>query len=116
MVEEASKYEAEDKALMGRVEARNRAEGYLYQTKSAVGEEKLKATLGDGVAKIEEVVKDGLAWLEDNRDAEQTVIEDKQKEWEAVINPLLSAAAGGSSDAPADASVPEPGPKIEEVD
>ena len=116
MVSEASKYEAEDKALMGRVEARNRAEGYLYQTRSAVGEEKLKATLGDGVAKIEQIVKDGLAWLDDNRDAEQTVIEDKQKEWEAVINPLLSAAAGGSADAPAPTEESAPGPKVEEVD
>jgi hypothetical protein len=79
----------------------------------ACNEEKLKASLGDGVPKIEEVVRDGLAWLDENRDAQKELIEEKQKSWESVINPLMSAAAGGGSAPAADG---ETGPKVEEVD
>jgi len=113
MVEEAAQYEADDKATIDRIDTRNKAEAYLYQVRMACNEEKLKASLGDGVPKIEEVVKDGLAWLDENRDAQKEVIEEKQKSWESVINPLMSAAAGGGSSAAADG---ETGPKVEEVD
>ena len=113
MVEEAAQYEADDKATIDRIDTRNKAEAYLYQVRMACNEEKLKASLGDGVPKIEEVVRDGLAWLDENRDAQKEVIEEKQKSWESVINPLMSAAAGGGSSAAADG---ETGPKVEEVD
>ena len=114
MVEEAAQYEADDKATIDRIDTRNKAEAYLYQVRMACNDEKLKVSLGDGVGKIEEVVKDGLAWLEENRDAQKELIEEKQKSWESVINPLMSAAAGGGSSAAADDG--EVGPKVEEVD
>jgi L1 cell adhesion molecule like protein len=113
MVEEAAQYEADDKATIDRIDTRNKAEAYLYQVRMACNEEKLKVSLGDGVTKIEEVVRDGLAWLDENRDAQKELIEEKQKSWESVINPLMSAAAGGGSSAAADGEV---GPKVEEVD
>lgn len=116
MVADAAKYEEEDKAVMARVEAKNKAEAYLYQARSAVQEEKMKTILGaEIVSKVEDVVKDGLDWLEQNTDANASTIDEKQKEWEEVIRPIMASAAPGSSSkmAPeADAA----GPKIEEVD
>jgi L1 cell adhesion molecule like protein len=115
MVTEAAKYEAEDKAQMARVEARNKAEAYLYQARGSVGEEQIKTAIGpEGVSKIEEVVKAGLDWLEQNRDAEPAAIEEQQKSWEAVISPLVSAAAAGTKGVPEAAE--SKGPVVEEVD
>ena len=118
MVEEASRYEADDKAVMERVEARNGAEAYLYNTRNSIQEEKVKAVLSAGEREaVESTVKSGLAWLDENRDADKDTVSAKQKEWEEEIRPvfmkLYSKGSSGSSG-------PEPfadaGPKVEEVD
>jgi L1 cell adhesion molecule like protein len=117
MVSDAAKYEAEDKALMARVEARNKAEAYLYQARSSVQEEQLKTTIGEeGCSTVEKTVKDGLDWLDSNREASTDDLEAKQKEWEDAIRPIMSAAASASA---ADSKQQPPGPAgpvVEEVD
>ena len=114
MVEEASKYEAEDKAVMERVEARNGAEAYLYNSRNAINEEKVKATLSeDDKTAVEAVVKEGLEWLDANREAEKAEVEEKQKGWEETIRPImmrLYAASAGKTDPAASE------PVVEEVD
>ncbi len=121
MVEEASRYEAEDKALMERVEARNGAEAYLYNSRNALDEEKVKAALSEeDRTTVEAAVKEGLAWLDENREASKDEVAGKQKEWEEVIRPVmmrLYAASAGKTDPAATASAaPTSGPTVEEVD
>jgi len=122
MVQEAAKYEAEDKAVMARVEARNKAEAYLYQARSSLGEEQFKTAIGaENAERIEVLIKEGLEWLDAHRDAEAAEIEEKQKAWEGVIMPIMSAAAGGPPGAkgPAGFDAPEgppAAPIVEEVD
>lgn len=120
MVEEASKYEEEDKALMARVEARNKAEAYLYQARQAIGEEQIKTSIGaESCTTIETVVKEGLEWLDTNREASVEDIDAKQRGWEETIRPIMSAAAAGAEGmAKGSGPVEEPakGPIIEEVD
>lgn len=119
MVADAARFEEEDKALMAKVEARNKAEAYLYQARSALQEEQLKTAVGEeGCASIETVVKSGLEWLENNRDASRDELETKQKEWEDAIRPLLAAAAPGvqKGASTSEESQPSSEPKIEEVD
>ena len=117
MVAEASKYEAEDKAVMERVEARNGAEAYLYNARNTVQEEKVKEKLSEADrTQVEETVKDGLSWLDENREADKEVVKAKQEEWEASIKPILmklyaAGAAADAAEAPSSA-----GPKVEEVD
>ena len=97
---------------MARVEAKNKAEAYLYQARGAVQEEKMKSILGEEiVAQVEAVVKEGLEWLDSNVEADASTIDAKQKEWEDVIRPAMASAAPGSSSD----SAPS-GPKIDEVD
>jgi len=101
MVEEAAKYADEDKAVMERVEARNQAEAYLYRSRSSAEEEKFKASLGEeNYEKVSTVIKDGLAWLEENKDASKDDVSAKQKEWEGVISPIFSSVAGPSAGGP----------------
>lgn len=125
MVQEASKYEAEDKAIMERVEARNSLEGYLYGVRNSTEEEKVKAALSqEDKDMIEKTVKEGLEWLESNKDTGKEELEQKKKEYEDIIRPVLMkmyAATGASTSdfsKGAEETMPEsgPGPKIEEVD
>jgi L1 cell adhesion molecule like protein len=122
MVAESAQYEEEDKKVMARIEARNKAEAYLYQAREALSNEQLKTSIGeDNAAKLEATVKDGLAWLDDNRDASLEEVEAKRASWEETIKPLMVGAAGGmpktGSDAAAEAEAePVRAPVVEEVD
>jgi len=117
MVAEAAQYEAEDKAVVARVEARNKAEAYLYQAKAAVQEDQMKSALGaEAVEKVTTLATEGLQWLEDNRDADVAALEAKQAEWSAVISPLMSAAAGGPQKGGPEPDEPVHQPVVEEVD
>jgi L1 cell adhesion molecule like protein len=121
MVAESAQYEEEDKKVMARIEARNKAEAYLYQAREALSNEQLKTSIGeDNAAKLEATVKDGLSWLDDNRDASLEEVEAKRASWEETIKPLMVGAAGGApktgSDAPDSEAEPARAPVVEEVD
>jgi L1 cell adhesion molecule like protein len=111
MVSEAARYEAEDKAVMERVEARNGAEAYLYNARNTVNEEKVKSTLSaEDRDAVEKTVKEGLAWLESHADAEAAEVKEAQKGWEDVIRPLFVKMYEGNT------GVPVTEPRVEEVD
>lgn len=113
MVQEAARYEAEDKVVMERVEARNGAEAYLYNARNSLDEEKVKAALSEADrSQIESTVKAGLEWLDDHREADAAEVKEKQKAWEDVIRPIMIKLYSSAA-APADAA---PGPTVEEVD
>ena len=119
MVAESAQYEEEDKKVMARIEARNKAEAYLYQAREALSNEQLKTSIGeDNAAKLEATVKEGLAWLEDNRDASLEEVEAKRASWEETIKPLMVGAAGRAPKTGSDAPDSEPAraPVVEEVD
>ena len=129
MVEEAARYEAEDKAVMERVEIRNKAEAYLYNSRNTLNEEKVKDVLSASDREtVEATVKEGLAWLDEHRDAEKSEVEEKQKAWEETIRPVMmklyatqAGKPGSGSDAAEGmeghgAGPGGAGPKVEEVD
>ena len=118
MVAEAAKYESDDKAVMERVEARNGAESYLYNSRNAVQDEKVKEKLSaDDVAKVEEVVKAGLAWMDEHRDADVTETKEKQKEWEDSVRPVMMKLYAAEAGKPGGATTDDaPGATVEEVD
>ena len=75
---------------MERVEAKNGLEAYLYNTRNAVQEEKVKVTLGaDTVKEVEGWVKEGIEWLEEHSEEEKAVYDAKQKEYEDKIRPVM---------------------------
>merc|ERR1712014_505357 len=123
MVEEAERYKAEDEATRVRIEAKNSLENYCYSMKSTMGDEKLASKLSDSdkesiTGKIDETIQ----WLDSNQTAEKEEYEAKQKELEAIMNPILQNLSGGGGmpggmpgAAPA-ADTADEGPKIEEID
>merc|ERR1712039_333357 len=128
MVQEAEKYRAEDEANKQKIEAKNGLENYCFTMRNTLTEEKLKDKFeGDDKNKIEAAVQETLDWLDKNQLAEKDEFEGKQKELEAVVNPIMmkvyQAAGGGGADMPGGmpgggeaAGGGGAGPTVEEVD
>jgi heat shock protein 5 len=104
MVQEAEEFAEEDKKVKERIDAKNGLESFLYNLKNTLEDEE------KGIAdKIEPVEKDELVslidetldWLDENQDEDTEAYTEKQKEVEAVSNPIMrkvygSGAAGGA--------------------
>ena len=118
LVKEAEKNAEADKVQMERVEAKNSLEAYLYNTRNAVQEEKVKTTLGaETVSDVESWVKEGIQWLEEHSQEEKDVYTSKQKEYEEKIRPIMmkmyqDAGSPGASEEPSE----HQGPSVCEVD
>ena len=122
MVAEAARYEAEDKVVVERVEARNGAEAYLYNARNSIQEEKGVLSATDQET-VESTVKAGLAWLDEHREAEKEAVEEQKKVWEDAIRPVLmklyatqAGKPGVPGGVPGGASEGSSGVKVEEVD
>merc|ERR1712139_443252 len=128
MVDEAEKYKAEDEANKVKIEAKNGLENYCFNLRNSMEEPNLKDKFeADDKEKIEAAVKDALDWLDKNQMAEKEEFEAKQKELEAVVNPIMMKvyqAAGGGEGGMPDMAGGMPGgggggsggPTVEEVD
>jgi L1 cell adhesion molecule like protein len=120
MVQEAEKHAADDKLQMERVEAKNQLEGYLYNTRNAIREDKVKDVLGEStVNELEETIKEGIDWLDANSQAMKEEYEEKQKQYEEKIRPVMMKLyeKSGMGQAPSDESDGlDSGPRVDEVD
>jgi len=100
MVQEAERFKDEDEQNKQKIEAKNGLENYCYSMKNTLSDEKLKDKFTEDDKKnIEEKINEALAWLETNQTAEKDEFDAKQKDLEAVINPIMmkvyQAAGGG---------------------
>ncbi len=120
MVQEAEKHAADDKLNMERVESKNQLEGYLYNTRNAIREDKVKDVLGEStVNELEETIKEGIDWLDANPEAMKEEYDEKQKQYEEKIRPVMMKLyeKSGMGQAPSDESDGMgSGPRVEEVD
>ena len=117
MIREAAEHEAEDKARMEKIEAKNELESYLYNARNSFQEEKVKEKLGEDATAGSDKAQEFLNWLENHSDEEKETYKEKMKEAEEALRPLLMKlyAAQGAAPEGAEAEVPK-GPKVEEVD
>merc|ERR1711922_34470 len=92
MINDAEKFADEDAKLKGRVEARNELESYAYSLKNQLSDkEKLGGKLSDEEKeKIEEIVNEKIAWLEENAEAEAEDLKAQKKEMEDIIQPIIA--------------------------
>ncbi|KAF4651605.1 70-kilodalton heat shock protein [Perkinsus chesapeaki] len=132
MVNEAEKYKAEDEANKEKIEAKNGLENYCFTLKNTLQDEKLKDKISDeDKAAIQKAVDEALEWLDRNQLAEKEEFEAKQKDVEAIVNPIMmkvyqaaggdaaGAAPGAAPGAPGAGAAPtgsSSGPTVEEVD
>ena len=86
-------YAKEDEAARARVDKKNALEGYCYQLKNTISDKEKGVAdklSEDEKSTIEEAVKETLDWIDDNENAEASEFEEKQKELEAIANPIMS--------------------------
>jgi molecular chaperone DnaK (HSP70) len=117
LVQEAEKNAADDKARMEKVDARNQLETYLYNTRNSVREDKVKEALGDMASEVEGWIKEGIEWLEEHQNEEKAVYDEKYKDYEEKIKPVmmkLYEKSGVNASAPSTES--GKGPSVDEVD
>ncbi|KAL1505844.1 hypothetical protein ABEB36_005307 [Hypothenemus hampei] len=135
MVNEAEKYRSEDEKQRSTISAKNALESYCFNIKSTVEDEKIKDKISDSEKQtIMEKCNEVIAWLDANQLADKEEYEHKQKELEAICNPIITKlyqgvggapggapfggfpdGAGGAGAAPG-AGAGGAGPTIEEVD
>jgi L1 cell adhesion molecule like protein len=136
LVQEAERFAADDRVKAERIEVRNGYEGYLYNSRNSVREEKVKSALGaDDIDVVEKEVERGIAWLAENEEADKDAIQEQQKQSESVISPIMvklyssgAAGSGGAGPVPSntsggadyasafDGAGATSGPRAEEVD
>lgn len=100
MVRDAEKFKADDEQVMAKIEARNKLESYCYQMRETVlDNEEMKRKLGEeDVSTLEVKVREMNEWLDGNREASKEEYEEKVREIEGVINPIMQkvyASSGG---------------------
>merc|ERR1719152_796789 len=122
MVAEAEKDAAEDEAMKEKVEAKNALENYAYSMRNSINDEKLKDKIDPADKEaIEAAISAATAWLDENQCAEKDEYEAKQRDLEAVCNPIMQKLyqgmqGGGGGAASEEDSGGSGGPPIDEVD
>merc|ERR1711981_1053807 len=89
MVNDAEKFKDEDNKQKDRISAKNGLESYCFNMKTTIDDEKL----------ISDKCDDAIKWLDANQLAEVEEFQEKQKEVEAVCNPIITKlyeSAGGA--------------------
>jgi len=128
MVDEAEKYKQEDEVNKQKIEAKNGLENYCFNLRNSLDDPNLKDKFeGGDKESIEAAVKDALDWLDKNQLAEKEEFDAKQKEVEAIANPIMTklyqSAGGAPGGMPGEGGMPDmgapgagAGPTVEEVD
>jgi L1 cell adhesion molecule like protein len=136
MVREAELFKKQDEENKERIESKNSLENYLYQMKNSFRDEKVQVS-EENKKTINDTVDEALKWLDNHQNDSKDVYENKIKELQDKLTPILTSAAGTSGDtggmptggfpagfdpssftsaAQTPPSAPTSGPSIEEVD
>ena len=129
MVKEAEEYKAEDDKQKERISAKNSLESYCFNIKSTMEDDNIKTKVSESDRqKVMEKANEAIRWLDSNQMAETDEFNHKQKELEAICNPIItkmyqqqSAGAGQGQRGPGSCGRQSgqgfnSGPTVEEVD
>jgi heat shock protein 1/8 len=124
----------EDEEAATRIQAKNGLESYTYNLRNSLQDEKLADKFeADDKKKLTDAIDETIKWLDVSSEASKEEYESRQKELEAVANPIMqklySAAGGAPGGFPGGAPGGAPGgfpggpgsqandgPSVEEVD
>merc|ERR1712139_275489 len=101
MVSEAEKYKAEDESNKSRVESKNGLENYAYSMRNSMEDERLKDKIdAANKEKLKAAIDETISWLDANQMGEKDEFDAKQKELEAIANPIMMKAYQSAGGAP----------------
>jgi len=127
MVNESEKFKADDEKQKERIDAKNVLESYCFNMKSTIEDSNIKEKIDESERKmIVDKCNETISWLERNQTAEVEEFKDKQKELEAIFNPIMKKlygnspqpgmGSGGAQSSQGFGSNMNGGPTVEEVD
>jgi len=100
MVREAEENAEADKEVKGKIDTRNKLEGYAYQLKNLAKDAEKGAKLSDEQkASLTEAADEALAFLESNGDASKEELDEAYTKLEGVANPIVGGMYGGAGGA-----------------
>lgn len=135
MVSDAEKYKKEDEEAAARITAKNGLESYAYNLRNSTQDEKLASKFeADDKEKLDKAINETISWLDASQEGSKEEYEEKQKELEAVANPIMQRLYGAAGGPPGEGGMPgaggfpggapggfpgagaDEGPSVEEVD
>ena len=119
MTAEAEAYTKEDEEFKEQVQSKNELEGYIFQMKSMIEDDKTKEMVGEeDRERVKTVCEDALKWLEGNQLSSKEEYREKKSEIETICKEVISKLSGGmpSGMSGVQEEVTNGGPNIEEVD
>lgn len=120
MTKEAEENAENDKKIREMIEAKNGLESYVYTTKnSLINDPNTSSKLSDTEKQsVTDTIKEVTEWIDKNQMATKEEYEEKRKEFEQIVMPIVQRMYQNSSSdtfTPPDTNKSN-GPKIEEVD
>jgi len=101
MVNDAKKYEEEDKQAREKIEAKNGLENYAYSLRNTLEEPGMKDKIDAGDREsLTKAIDATIKWMEANQLAEKEEFEHKQKELEQVAMPIITKLYQGGGGMP----------------
>ena len=102
MVNDAEKYKSEDEAAAARISSKNGLESYSYSLRNSVEGDLADKMEAADKEKLLAAVKETTEWLDGAAEASKEEYDEKQKELEAVANPIMQKvySAGGAGGMP----------------
>ena len=95
MVEEAEKFKDDDLKLKERIDAKNEFEGLLFQTKTAVENDKIKEKLSDDdIENVKSTIDEYETWYNDNQESSVEEYNSKRDKFNMVVQPVMSKLYG----------------------
>jgi len=97
MVREAEENKAEDEENKKRVDAKTGLENYVYSVRNTLNDPKVEGKLREeDMKKINDTVDEAIRWLDSNQTASKEAFEDKRKQVEGVVGPMMQKMAAGA--------------------
>jgi len=101
MVNDAEKFKADDEKQKDRISAKNGLESYCFNMKTTLDDEKVKDKISeDDMKTIIDKCDEAIKWLDANQLGEVEEFNEKQKEVEAVCNPIITKLYQGAGGMP----------------
>ena len=131
MISDAEKYKAEDEENKLKIDAKNDLDNYIFMVENMMRDEGANNIPPDVTETLKSSCVEGREWLQANESATKEEYENKKKQLEGVIAPIIASMQGGPAQGMGEGGVPTPppqppsqssaenvddGPKIEEID
>jgi hypothetical protein len=111
----AEQYKSEDEAATARITAKNGLETYAYNLRNSVeGDLKDKLDAADKEA-LDKAITETISWLDASAEASTDEYSEKQKELEAVANPIVRSPSSPSPLPRTDVPPPRRWPRLTEL-